>query len=259
MAERRKIIIETGAGEPLSTPHFDAEATLTARPVVPLTDQEAHRASYAAAPARAFWKRPALLIPIILAAVGIGIAAGFAIGIYRNRATTAQTPVAVAPTPAAENTDLSQTVQPPPAQAEVPEPETRAAIPEEKEEAKEEAKKEEPEEPAVVVKTEEREVKAEERERPVRTARRDEKDDDNNDDSRQPVAVRPPANSRERKPIKVDEYEIEDMRGERQAERSRRREERRDRRRRQRDDDFGIQRGVREADRIREIFEGRQP
>jgi hypothetical protein len=68
---------------------------------------------------------------------------------------------------------------------------------------------------------------------------------------------------REKKPIKVDEYEIEDVRAERQAERVRRREERRERRRRQRQDDIdiprSIERGARETDRIREIFEGRQP
>jgi hypothetical protein len=249
MAERRKIVIETGASEPLSTPHFDAEATLTARPVVPLTDQEAYGANpggYAAPSAKPFWKRPALLIPIILAAVGVGIAAGFAIGIYRNR-SAAQTPVVTAPTPAPENTDLSRTVEPPPppAEEEEAEPETRAAIPEEKEEA---------EEPPVV-------AKDEERERSARNERRD--DDDDKDEARQPVVAKPPPASREKRPIKVDEYEIEDGRVERQAERERRREERRGRRRRQRQDDLdiprGVERGVREADRIREIFEGRQP
>jgi hypothetical protein len=250
MAERRKIIIETGAepSEPLPTPHFDTEATLTARPVVPLTEQEAYPAQYGnyAAAARApkpFWKRPALLIPIILAAVGIGIAAGFAIGIYRNR-NVAQPPVAAQPTPAAENTDLSQTVKQPPA-ASLPEPEERAPVAKEKTEEVEE-------EPAVVAK------KAEE---PERNARNERKDEDV--EVRQPAEARTPPLAREKKPIKVDEYSIEDEREERRAERERRREERRERRRRQRQEEIsipqGIERGVREADRIREIFEGRQP
>lgn len=252
MAERRKIIIETGAepSEPLPTPHFDAEATLTARPVIPLTDQETYRPNYGdygARPAKPFWKRPALLIPIILAAVGIGIAAGFAIGLYRNRSVT-QPPVATAPAATTENTDLSQKVEPPPAQEEaevVPEPETRAPVTEEKEE------KEEPEEKNSAPKVEERE----------RSARDERRDDDN--EARQPVVAKPPAATREKKPIKVDEYEIEDVRAERQAERERRREERRERRRRQREEGVVvprvIERGVRETDRIREIFEGRQP
>lgn len=253
MAERRKIVIETGAepSEPLPTPHFDTEATLTARPVVPLTDQETYRTNhggYAARPAKPFWKRPVLLIPIILAAVGIGIAAGFAIGMYRNR-NAVQPPVATAPAPTAESTDLSQTVEPPPAREEaVPEPEARASVPEETEETKETEKTAD-------------EPKVEERERT--TARNERKNEDDENEARQAVVVKPPVAVREKKPIKVDEYEIEDVRAERQAERERRREERRERRRRQREDDIsvprGIDRGVREADRIREIFEGRQP
>ena len=252
MAERRKIVIETGAepDEPLSTPHFDAEATLTARPVVPLGDQENyqnHYNNYGARPAKPFWKRPALLVPIILAAVGIGVAAGFAIGLYRSRNAAAQPPVATTPSPVTESADLSQTVEPPPAPpASVPEPEEQATVPEEKEET------EEAEEPAVAPKDKERE----------RTAARNERSDDDNE-ARRPVVVKPPADGREKKPIKVDEYSIEDEREERQAERARRREERRERRRRQREEEInvprGIERGVREADRIREIFEGRQP
>jgi hypothetical protein len=250
MAERRKIVIETGAepSEPLPTPHFDAEATMTARPVVPLNDQETQRPSYGdyrARSAKPFWKRPALLVPIILAAVGIGIAAGFAIGLYRNR-SAAQPPVVTAPTPSTENTDLSQKVEPPPVQ-ESAEPQARTPVPEETEETKE------PEEPTAAPKDEERE----------RSARNERRDDDDDNNARQPAIVKPPSPAREKKPIKVDEYEIEDVRAERQAERERRREERRGRRRRQREDEIGvprgIERGVREADRIREIFEGRQP
>jgi hypothetical protein len=247
MAERRKIIIETGAAqdEPLSTPHFDTEATLTARPVVPLSGQETYQkryGDYRAHSAKPFWKRPALLVTLILAAVGIGVVAGFAIGLYRNR-NAAQTPVTTSPTPALENTDLSQTVEPPPAPT--PEPEASNTVPEEREE--------ESDEPSVVSADNERE----------REARNERRDDDN--EVRQPVVAKPPpAPAREKKPVKVDEYEIEDEREARRAERARRREERRERRRRQREEELdiprGIERGVRrEADRIREIFEGRQP
>ncbi|MDT4896533.1 MAG: hypothetical protein QOH25_1610 [Acidobacteriota bacterium] len=244
MAERRKIIIQTGEGtdEPLPTPHFDAEATLTARPVVPLTEQETHRMPYGDYAGRAqkpFWKRPALLVAIVLAAIGVGVAAGLAIGVYRNR-NAPETPVATAPTPAVENTNLGQKVEPVP----MPTQERVATVTEQPEE-----------DPAV-------EPKEEERERT--TARNERKDND--DDVSHPVVAKPPV-VRDKKPIKVDEYIIEDGRAERQAEKEQRREERRaerrERRRRQDDEAISIPRGVeragREVNRIREIFEGRQP
>lgn len=246
MAERRKIIIQTGAdpGEPLPTPHFDAEATLTARPVVPLTDQEAqiHYGNHAGrAAAKPFWKRPALLALIVLAAVGVGIAAGLAIGVYRNR-QTAETPVATTPPSTVEEAEANQTVEQP--QPAPPTEQAKAAVPDEPEE-------ETPAEP-----------KVEERERTVRNERKD--DDDN--DARPPVEAKPPV-VREKKPVKIDEYVIEDGREARQAEKEQRRDERRaerrERRRRGREDEVnlprGIERGRREVDRIREIFEGRQP
>jgi type IV secretory pathway VirB10-like protein len=250
MAERRKIVIQTGEGmdEPLPTPHFDAEATLTARPVVPLNDQEARQVPYGDYAGRApkpFWKRPALLVAIVLAAIGVGVAAGLAIGLYRNR-NAAETPLATAPTPAVENTDLNQTVEPKPT------PEERAAlVPEQPEE-----------EPAVEPKEDAVEPKEEERERT--TARNERRDNDDNEES-QPVVAKPPR-ARDRKPVKVDEYVIEDERAEREAEREQRREERRAARRERRrrgDNEISIPRGIqragREVDRIREIFEGRQP
>jgi hypothetical protein len=249
MAERRKIIIETGANadEPLPTPHFDAEATLTARPVVPLTDQENYQTPYGGyagrAAAKPFWKRPAMLALIVFVAVGIGVAAGLAIGIYRNRQAT-DAPVATdanAPSSTVEDANDAQIVeQPQPAPTE----QTRAVIPDE------------PEEIAVDEKDEERQE---------RTARNERRDDDN--EVRQPaVAVKPPV-AREKKPIKVDERSIEDEREARQAEKEQRREERRaerrERRRRGREDEIyvprGIERAGREVDRIREIFEGRRP
>jgi FtsZ-interacting cell division protein ZipA len=256
MAERRKIVIETGAqDEPLPTPHFDTEATLTARPVVPLSDQEIHQANYgdySGRAARPFWKRPALLVPIVLVAVGIGVAAGLAIGIYRNR-SAAQTPVATAPTPATENTDLGQTVEPPTTPPPAPQ-EERAAVTEERDEPRVEPKEEEPERTA-------------RNERDDRDERSERKDKDNDREAKPPVAAKPPAVVREKKPVKVDEYVIEDGRAERQAEREQKREERRaerrERRRRGREDEIYVPRGMdragREVERIREIFEGKQP
>lgn len=247
MAERRKIIIQTGADEPLPTPHFDAEATLTARPVVPLTDQEIQQMHYGNNAGRAaatpFWKRPALLALIVLVAVGVGVAAGLAIGIYRNR-QTAETPIETTQSPTTENAKVSQPVEQP-----QPEPtaETRVAVPDEADQ---------PEEmPAEEPKVEERE----------RTARNERKDDDDN--VRVPVEAKPPVVVREKKPVKVDEYTIEDAREARQAEKEQKREERRaerrERHRRGRDDEINIPRGIqragREVDRIREIFEGKQP
>jgi hypothetical protein len=253
MAERRKIIIQTGAApdEPLPTPHFDAEATMTARPVVPLNDQESHQMPYGnyagRNAAKPFWKRPALLALIVLVAVGIGVAAGLAIGIYRNR-NAAEAPIATTPSPTVEDANVGQTVEQPPT---IPTEQTRAAVP-----------ADEPEE-TTAEETAAAEPRVEERER---TARNERRDDDDDDDARPPVATKPPV-VREKKPIKVDEYVIEDGREARQAEKEQRREERRaerrERRRRGREDEMniprGIERGRREVDRIREIFEGRQP
>jgi hypothetical protein len=261
MAERRKIIIETGAqDEPLPTPHFDTEATLTARPVVPLTDQEIHQTPYGArtghADARPFWKRPALLALIVLAAVGVGVAAGLAIGVYRNR-QVAETPVAAAPSPTDEDLNARQVAEAPQS---TPAPQEQAAVvavPDETEAPTVEP----PVEPAVDPKSEERERTA----RNERPARKD--DDDEDEDAARRVEAKPSV-ARTKKPVKVDEYVIEDEREERRAERAEQRREerradRRERRRRHREEGLdvpsGIERAGREVNRIREIFEGRQP
>ena len=96
MEERRKIIIPTGVDpeETLSRRYFDTEATLAARPVVPLSDAAQAPAS-AVKPARA---RRWLLPAAIAAAVAVGVAAGLAIGVYRYRQQPqAESPVAVRP------------------------------------------------------------------------------------------------------------------------------------------------------------------
>ncbi|HEX8847023.1 MAG TPA: hypothetical protein VF791_20435 [Pyrinomonadaceae bacterium] len=237
MNERRRIIIPTGVdpNEPLRSPHFDAEATMTARPVIPLAEQQTSQirhGDYAGHATRPFWKRHALLALIVLTAVGVGAAAGLVIGIYRNRSAAATTvPAASAPAAPVESVGSGPTVEPTP----VPQP--SASVPEK------------PAETAAVEKDEELE----------RTARNEKKRDE-------VTPPPPPPVVRDKKQEKAEkDDDADEVLEERQAERERRREERRERRRRQRDDDEaidvprGIERAQREIDRIRDIFEGRQP
>jgi len=231
MNERRRIIIPIGANpdEPLSTPHFDTDATLTARPVVPLSDQETsqiHYGVYQGNDSKPFWKRPALLALVVVIAVGAGVAAGFAISIYRNRQATTP-PVANSPGSAGESANTGPMVeQPAPSQA----PAVVAGA---------------PAETPVRPKDEDRESTAS-----------NEPNGDN--DVSLPVV-------RDKKPETTND-DSDPVLEERQAERERRREERRERRRRQSAEDEVIDvprrigRAGREINgRIREIFEGRQP
>ncbi|MBV9957475.1 MAG: hypothetical protein JO360_03605 [Acidobacteria bacterium] len=115
MEERRKIVISTDFDpeETLSRQYFDTEATLTARPVVPLSDAEAAASSSAvsaALPASAAtavlpkqqsgrrWVVPA----VIAAALVVGLVAGVGVIAYqRSRqpqtAQAGETPQAVSP------------------------------------------------------------------------------------------------------------------------------------------------------------------
>jgi hypothetical protein len=242
MAEIKKIIIPTGANpdESLPTPHFDAEATLTARPVIPLSEQEKfrmQRGGYATGVEKPFWKRPMLLALIVLVAVGVGVAAGLTIGIYKNR-SAAQTPVASAPpSTTVQNENVAQPVveQPVPA----PTRQVRADVPE--------TPVETPAEP----KAEERASPARDDERAARNERK------SNDDE-----VAPPVVRERRRDRKTDDDDDEVL-NDRQAERERRRDDRRERRGRRRDEEdaLDIPRQIERAgrNRIREIFEGRQP
>jgi len=236
MNERRKIVIQTGsdADDSLSTPHFDAEATLTARPVVPLAEGVAAGQAYAPRNMKTGKSRnPLLLVLIVLGAIGLGVATGLAIGFYKNRQTSAP-PVATespAPAPDANADKVVEPPQPQPTQAE----EARASVPEVTEEPSVQPKDEKPE-----------------------RAARDERDDDDR-------KATPPIVPEDRR--KADDEDAEDAdEEERRAERQRRREERRERRRRERDleqpAEFprDIERAGREGiNRIRDIFEGRQP
>ncbi len=96
MEQKRKIVIPLGGasedaipardydgGTTVRAPLFDEEATISARPVVPLTE----------APKGASSRFPLLALVVILA-ISAGVAGGFAIGVYRsrlNRTTTAAT------------------------------------------------------------------------------------------------------------------------------------------------------------------------
>jgi type IV secretory pathway VirB10-like protein len=244
MAEIKKIIIPTGDSpdESLPTPHFDAEATLTARPVIPLTEQEKFRmqhGGYVAGAQTPFWKRPALLALIVLVAIGVGVAAGLTIGIYRNR-SAAQAPVASEPpSTSVENAKVDQPVIEQP----VPQPtrQARADVPE--------TTVETPAEP-----------KAEERDR---NERNDERVPVRNERKRDDNDVAPPVVVRDKKRDRKAEDDDGEVFNDRQAERERRREDRRERRRRGRDEEdaIDIPRQIERAgrNRIREIFEGRQP
>lgn len=257
MAEIRKIVIPTGPdqGERLPAPHFDAEATLSARRVVPLSEQEARQLHYdAMRAARPFWKHPAVITLVIIVAAGLGVAAGITIGNYRNR--NANTAAHAQPSPAESPVQTAQqqsTPPPPPAPTPVP----RATI-------VQDARPEAPVDPNV----DESDGKG--------------KDDDSGRNALPPPRKEPKSNSvpeevtpprpatRDRKPSADRDTDDDDrIFDDRQAERRRddrwedRRAERREERRRRReedDNDADIPRRVqRVGDRIRGIFEGRQP
>ena len=228
MNERRRIIIPTGADpdEPLVSPHFDSEATSHARPVVPLTDQETFQMNYGAypgRPAKPAWKRPAMLVLIVVLAIGAGVAAGIGISLYRNRQATK------APdTSATGSTGESATAAPVAAQTPSPQsPIVAPVVPRES--------------PAT---NEDQETKAS-------------KPPSNN------IEVPPPV-VREKTPAKVDDA-ADQTADAKEEERDRRREERRERRRQQREQDEPVDvprqvdRAGRGLNRIREIFEGRNP
>jgi len=234
MAERRKIIIPIRANpdEPLSAPHFDTEATMTAQRVVPLSDQEArllHQGNYSVRAHKPFWKRPAVIALVVLVAAAIGVAAGFAIGMYRNRKTTQTPAVNAQPSPTQSTNQIAE--QPTPTLT----PQVRTSVPEKSSETPT------PAEP----KTEER----------APAARNETK---NSNDEETPPAV----SDKKRNGKDENDNGASD---DKQATRERRREARRTERRREQDEENPIDaprqidRARQQINRIREIFEGRQP
>jgi hypothetical protein len=273
MEQRRKIIIPTGTEpeETLSTPHFDTEATLSARPVVPLAEPVAlppedaygvqpNGASYtpavAATATASPWKRSTLIL-IILAAVGLGIASGLAIGLYQSR-TRASAPVVAQPSVSDETQQAARQPEPqleqPPvvSQPETQPPQEEARIPDAPSVEDSERK------PA-----DDSDDDDDDRQASRETRRRDDKRDE----------TRPtPPVIRDRPVVEEpDIVERDDRRGRweerREERRERRREERREARRRQREQNEdnpldvprNVERARQEINRIRDIFEGRQP
>lgn len=242
MSERRKIVIQTGndADDSLPTPHFDTEATLTARPVVPLAEGVAGQAYASRGPRAGQSWSPLLLVLIVVGAVGLGVATGLGIGFYKNRQAAAPPVVSQSPAPTPDSS-VVETVEPP-AQTPLPTPEqeeARASVPSVEEEPSIRPKDEKPE-----------------------RAVKDEKGD--RDEGRRAT---PPVVTEKRPASDDGDEAFEDNADEvRRAEKQRRREERRERRRRERDleqrAEFprDVERAGREQiNRIRDIFEGRQP
>lgn len=232
MAERRKILIPVGSKP--ETPHFDAEETLlSARPVVPI-ESAAYTDDFkpAAAP---FYKRNGFLVLVVIAAIGIGLAAG--LGIARLR-TQPAAPVAAQPVPQ----------QPAPA-------ETRTAT-------IQPAKDNQQQVPALPeVKTEERAAikdeaagddgKASSTEAPAKVPAKERETSADKDDEAKTATPSP----REKKRTSDDE-ESDDTSTPRAQKRERREQRRRE------EDTVDIprtmQRASEQINRIREIFEGRQ-
>ncbi|HEV7842718.1 MAG TPA: hypothetical protein VGO69_03435 [Pyrinomonadaceae bacterium] len=114
MEDRRKIVVPIGQ-EP-ETPHFDAEETLlSARPVVPIAPAAATEGfnGARALPRTPFYRRSAFLAFVVIAAVGIGLAAGLSIARYRYQPEDASTAVAQPAQVPSASDRRTATVQPP--------------------------------------------------------------------------------------------------------------------------------------------------
>jgi type IV secretory pathway VirB10-like protein len=238
MERKTKIVIPVGGaskdavpasnfdgGATVPAPLFDEEATISARPVVPLTEASKGLSS-----------RFPLLALVVVLAISAGVAGGFAIGVYRSRqnrataatkTTTAATTLstdATAQTPAGEQLPVI-------ASEKSPEPRPRAT-----------------------------EAENAPTERIVRDSKPS-KDDD--EQIIPPVEVRERA--REKREQKREErreaaIKIKDD-DERESKRQRKEQRRRARANDERDVDFNrqIERAGQEVNRIREIFEGQRP
>jgi type IV secretory pathway VirB10-like protein len=238
MEQKRKIIIPLGGSREAipardfegattaHTPLFDAEATLGARPVVPLAETQKSR-------------QLPLLALVVLLAISAGVAGGFAIGIYRSR----QIQQSAAPDTAATttiNTDTATTAQAPAPAQQLP-----AAVASEK--------TPEPERTAASNAPTERTV-------------RDNKPKRDEEQVIPPVEVRERGKEKKEREDRAREDRDREESIARDEERELRRQQRRERRRRARDMDEAngdvnqqIERGARELNRIREIFEGQRP
>lgn len=239
MEQRKKIVIPLGEGsgkQAGGAKDFDGEATVRA----PLFDEEATMGARPVVPIAAVYPTPSarfpLLVIVVILAVSAGVAGGFFIGLYKSGQNRENAAAAPAVTTTASTEQASQT----PAQEQLP-----VAIASEKSPATE---------PRTVVTAENA---ATER------AAREEKPKRGEDKVSAPVEAREPEREkREREDRERDEQILA-----RQEERELRRQQRQERRRRAREReeaDSGdinqqIDRGARELNRIREIFEGQRP
>lgn len=234
MADRRKILIPV---EP-ETPHFDAEETLlSARPVVPIAPADSAAVfdrpqSSKRAP---FYRRPLFLPLLVIAAVGIGLAAGLVIARYRYLQRSSSPVVAQPAQAPAINDTRTATVQTPKSdeRAQVP------VLPEVKIEEK--ATVDDTREDDAKTATPRANRKAEEED-----AERSSRDRDDN------VRTSAPAATREKKRANDEAGEAQDTP----------RAQRRERRARDRNQDVDdiprrVERASEQINRIREIFEGR--
>jgi type IV secretory pathway VirB10-like protein len=230
MEQRKKIVIplgessKEGGGATVRASFFDEEATMGARPVVPIVEASTPQPRHL----------PLLALVVILA-VSAGLAGGFAIGLYKSRQNKAGAAAPAVATTTATTEQAAQT----PAQAQLP-----ATIASEKS-------------PAPQPRT----VTAENA--PAERAARDESPKRDEDKVSAPVMVRERAEEKRDR----DERDREDRIIAREEERESRRQQRQERRRRARereeadngDIDRQVERGTRELNRIREIFEGQRP
>lgn len=238
MEPKRKIVISLGGaseeaapardydgGATVRAPLFDEEATMGARPVVPLTEAST------ATSARHF---PLLALVIILA-IGAGVAGGFVIGVYKSR-QNATTATSSSTTATATTASTDATAQKP------AEPLTTIAS----------GKSSEPQSARTTTEADNAPT-----ERTVRDSKPP-KDDD--DQLILPVEIR--ERVRERREAKRErDDKIRDDVDERVSRRQKREQRRRARQNDERDADLDqqIERAGRDINRIRDIFEGQRP
>ncbi len=268
MNENQRPVLINDPDMTLASPRFDAEATVTAQPVVPIVRRAADHANAAVGRVVSLSnrRRSLLLGMFVVSALFVGVAGGFGLALYRDR----QTADAAVNLPAPPETTSSQpNVK-----------DTPAAITQTTGARKDETRSQRTTTDAPIVSTRSRDsrseanatVKETSRDSSAATTRR--KKTDNADDRTASVKDR---NSRTAKTSADEERsrvrdERERRRGERREEKRSRQDERASRREVRAIDRVGdvlsnrprraTQRNApetRRVDRIRDIFEGRQP
>lgn len=243
MHERSKIIISTerrngkhAETKPQPT-FFDEEATLTARRVVPLSKADKSKHSRLLVSAR---RRTPLIVLLVVAALGLGVVGGLAIGFYQNRRQIEAQSVNNAQP---QSEAVGQTIEPPAAVVAqspvVPEPESSPVTRPNQQSSTED--KERINDPGT------------------------EDADDNVDEEKRDQST-PTTTRKQRRSTQQDEDErmTDEEREQQRSERERRRERRRRSTDEAADQDVETARQIRRVRdelhrRIRDIFEGREP